>query len=367
MHLSPSIFIAALAALAARVTCQETQSPPLDASASPEYRTHLLRLHKALIEIDSTSGIEASIGTFLTNYFALREWGTVIEFVPGRHNTPDGAPRMNIIAWPNVDAHNASHKPNAKVLLTSHIDAVPPFIPYHIDAQSERDITKKTRISGRGSVDAKGSVAAMIVALEGLLSSGRVKEQDVMMAFVVGEEVAGEGMRWLDDAIHRPDSDIKPDFDTVIFGEPTENKLACGHKGGLACTLRANGVPGHSGYPWLGKSANELVVRAMARIFDTDLGSSEDFGNTTVNLGRMEGGVAGNVIPEKAVAELMVRVALGPQATGGQVVQERIQKILDEVDDEAFEFECSQGYGSVKTNCDVDGASQELHLCREDW
>lgn len=360
MHLSSSILTAGLASLAARANCHETQSPPQDATASPSYRSHLLSLHKALIEIDSTSGIEASIGAYLTDYFALRDWSTLIEFVPSRENTPDGVPRMNVLAWPSVGV------PDPRVLVTSHMDAVPPFIPYHIDAHDENDITKDTMISGRGSVDAKGSVAAMIVALEDLLASDKISARDVMMAFVVGEEVAGDGMRWLDDALHRLDSDIQPHFDAVVFGEPTENKLACGHKGGLACTITAHGIPGHSGYPWLGKSANELLVRAMARIFDTDLGSSDEFGNTTVNLGRMQGGVAANVIPEKAVGEIMARVALGPQETGGKVVQERIQKILDEVDDEAFEFDCQQGYGFVNTNCDVDGTYRKLCLSGED-
>lgn len=361
MRLSPSLLTAALAALAAPASSHDTQSPSQDASASPPYRHHLISLHRALIEIDSTSGIEAQIGNALAEYFRLRSWGTIIDFVPSRDNTPDGMPRMNIVAWPLPGV------PNPKVLLTSHMDAVPPYIPYRIDAETEGDITKDTRISGRGSVDAKGSVAAMIQALDNLLSSRRVDPADVMLAFVVGEEIAGDGMRYLDEAFRRLEDGLQPKFDAVIFGEPTENKLACGHKGALACTLTAHGIPGHSGYPWLGKSANELVVRAMARIFDTDLGSSVEFGNTTVNLGRMQGGVAANVIPEKAVAELMVRVALGPQETGYKIVQERIQKILNEVDDEAFEFECSQGYGFVKTNCDVDGAYRSPIPHEEKW
>ena len=351
MHLSPSVLPAAALAWAACASSHELsqdQLPLEDAAASkaPSYRADLLSLHKSMIEISSTSGREADIGNFLGQYFFDKGWMSTIEFVPPRENTPEDEQRMNVIAWPDSD-----DSPDPKVLLTSHIDAVPPFIPYSID---EGEVTKDTMIRGRGSVDAKGSVAAMVVALDELLKAGKVSNKDVMLAFVVGEEVSGDGMRWFSDGLDRLKH--KPHFDAVIFGEPTENKLACGHKGALVCELAAHGVGGHSGYPELGKSANELVVRAMSKMFDTDLGSSEEFGNTTVNLGRLDGGVAANVIPERANASLMVRVALGPQETGAEIVKKRMQKIIDDVDAEAFDFECSQGYGFIEANCDVKGA-----------
>lgn len=361
MHISPSLIPTALLAWAAGGSCYDTQSPLEDAASStshdstPSYRSDLLSFHKQLIDIYSTSGREAEIGAFLNYYFLEKGWMSTLQVVPPRDNTPEGQPRLNIVAWPDLPT-----APNPKVLLSSHIDAVPPFIPYHID---DGEVTKDTRISGRGSVDAKGSVAAMVTAVDELLKAEEISNADVMLAFVVGEEISGDGMRWFNDGLDKIDH--KPHFDAVIFGEPTENKLACGHKGALACKLTAHGVGGHSGYPWLGKSANELIVRAMSKIFDADLGSSETYGNTTVNLGRIDGGVAANVIPEKAVADLMIRVALGPQKTGGKVVQDKIQKILDEVDDEAFDFECSQGYGFVEANCDVKGTYTSRSLGRD--
>ena len=332
--------------------CFDQQVPlsdrPLSSSPSgdaPSYRSELLQLHKSLVSTRSLSGLEMDIGYWLESYFNKKGWGSKLQWVSRRENTPPGFQRSNIIAWPNGDA-----LPHPKVLLTSHIDTVPPYIKYKIE---DGEVTKDTRISGRGSVDAKASVAAMIVAVDELLSAGKISIDDVMVVFVVGEEVSGDGMRSYNDFLHHVTD--RPNPDVVIFGEPTDGKLACGHKGALFCNLQARGQGGHSGYPWLGKSANELIIRAVSRILDADLGSSERFGNTTVNVGRMEGGVAQNVIPEHAFAGLMVRVALGPQETGGKVVEDRIRAILDEVDDEAFDFDCSQGYGFVETNCDVDG------------
>lgn len=312
---------------------------------APSYRHDLLKLHRSLVSIKSTSGLEQDVGSFLADFLFDNGWTSTIQFVPPRPNTPEGHERLNIIAWPDHDG-----VPKPKVLLTSHLDTVPPHIPYSIE---DGAVTKNTKISGRGSVDAKASVAAMITAVEELLRNDHIDKEDVMVLFVVGEEVSGDGMRWFNDSLDKMEH--PPSFDAVIFGEPTENKLACGHKGALFCSLDVQGKASHSGYPWLGKSANELLVRAMVKVMDTDLGSNDRFGNTTVNLGTMDGGVAENVIPEKAHAGIMVRVALGPQETGGKVVQERIQAILDEVDEGAFNFNCAQGYGSIEANCDVAG------------
>ncbi|CAH0036268.1 unnamed protein product [Clonostachys rhizophaga] len=338
--------IASALACASRGICGEIPSSASSNEEAPAFREELLSLHKWLVETSSVSGLEYTISNSVHDYFLRKGWASVTTGVPPRDNTPKNEPRADVVAWPKVNG-----VPNPRVLLTSHIDTVPPFYTYHIE---DGEVTKKTKISGRGSVDAKASVAAMVTALDELLKAGKVANGDVMLAFVVGEEVSGDGMRELNDYFHIRDVT----FDAVIFGEPTEGKLACGHKGALQCDVRAHGVGGHSGYPWLGKSANELLMRALLKIIDTDLGSSKVYGNTTVNVGRLQGGVADNVIPEEAFAGLQVRVALGPQEEGGDIVQERMRAILNEVDPEAFDFECSQGYGFVEANCEVEGFDQ---------
>ncbi|OAA43708.1 acetylornithine deacetylase [Metarhizium rileyi] len=312
---------------------------------APAYRDQLLSLHRQLVSIPSVSGDENAVGNFLVDYLTTRGYNADLQPVAVRDGTPEGKERFNIVAW------KGNRAPTARVVVSSHIDVVPPHIPYSI---SPGEISPDTMIKGRGSVDAKGSVASMITALEELHSSNAIANRDdVMLLFVVGEEVAGDGMATFSHSLSRMKN--PPKFDAVIFGEPTENKLACGHKGGLFCHVTARGVPGHSGYPWLGKSANELMVRALAKILDADLGSSELFGQTTFNIGRFDGGLAANVIPEKAVVHFAARVAIGPEHNGHEIVKDEIQKILDEVDQDAFGMDCSHGYGSVKCDCEVDG------------
>lgn len=342
-----------LAAIAPLALSAELQSPLGSASEqiqsadnAPSYRSELLSLHKSLVSKASVTGTENEVGNFVVDYLTGKGYTAQLQFIPPLNNTPAGQERFNVLAW------RGSKEPTPKILVTSHIDVVPPHIPYGID---DGEVDKDTMIWGRGSVDAKGSVAAQITALEELLNAGKVDGDDVMLLFVTGEELNGDGMKAFSDAIDNMEH--PPKFDAVIFGEPTENKLACGHKGGLFCDVTAKGTPGHSGYPWLGKSANELMIRAMAEILSTDLGSSDRYGNTTVNIGLFEGGVAANVIPEHAFVKLAARVAIGPETVGGKVVQAKVQDILDKVDEEAFDFICTHGYGAVECNCDVEGKS----------
>ncbi|KAG6002969.1 hypothetical protein E4U54_000775 [Claviceps lovelessii] len=326
----------------------QTHRLDVDDDAAPSYRHELLDLHKQLVLIPSITGNENAVGNFLVDYLTERGYHTELQSVQALDGTPDAKERFNVLAWRGQPEGNAS----PKVMVSSHMDVVPPHIPYAIDSGK---VTKHTMIRGRGSVDAKGSVAAIITALDQLHRTDSIHTDEVMLLFVVGEEVNGDGMQTFSDSLSKGERHRFPDLEAVIFGEPTENKLACGHKGGLFCSIVATGSPGHSGYPWLGKSANDLMIRAMAKILDTDLGSSDLFGNTTFNIGRFDGGVAANVIPEKARVDFAARVAIGPESSGHNIVREKLERIMDDVDKDAFDMTCTHGYGVVESNCDVDG------------
>lgn len=98
-------------------------------------------------------------------------------------------------------------KKDAKVLLTSHIDTVPPLLPYNIH---------DGKIYGRGSVDAKASVATQIISSLHLCRDGIIKDGDVALLFVVGEEVTGDGMIY---ASHHLDAD----WDHALVNQQREN------------------------------------------------------------------------------------------------------------------------------------------------
>lgn len=331
--------------------------PPSHDYPPPPYRDALLAFHKALVEIPSTtgSGAEAPVASLLASHLASLGFTTTLQLLPPRTDVDDPSlPRYNVLAWPG---NTTTTRRRPRVLLSSHLDVVPPYIPYHI-SPAALPITPSTLISGRGSVDAKASVVAQITALTSLLASdAAVRPEDVMLLYVVGEETDGDGMKaFSSSAWHTP-------LDAVIFGEPTENKLACGHKGITTGWIRAKGKAAHSGYPETGKSATEVLVRALVAVADAELGSSERFGETTFNIGRLEGGVAMNVVAKEAAAEVSMRVAAGEQGTGRGLVVRRVEEVLSGVDGEALSSEFAYGYGPVECECDVEGKPSWMVVC----
>lgn len=191
-------------------------------------------------------------------------------------------------------------------------------------------------------MDAKGSVATQIKAVEELRAAGKIGEGDVALLFVVGEEVGGDGMKKV--------NDLGMSWDTCIFGEPTELKLASGHKGIASVEIRAKGKAGHSGYPELGKSANAMIIPALYALQNAELPWSEKYGNTTLNIGQIGGGVAANVIAEDAYAKISIRIADGEPAAIEKIVLDTIQKAGEELD-----VKFNGGYGPVHVDSDIPG------------
>jgi len=178
----------------------------------------------------------------------------------------------------------------------------------------------------------------------------------VSFLFVVGEEEGGDGMKAANDLNLKPKS--------ILFGEPTEGKLASGHKGILGFKLHAKGQAAHSGYPWLGLSANEVMVTALAALMELgqNLPKDDKFGMTTINLGKMLGGVAHNVVAESAEAYIAVRIAQGtPAAMKNETtnaVNTAVAKFLKDGQEPAdiidFEF-TGEGYAPIDIDHDVSG------------
>ncbi|KAI1070323.1 hypothetical protein LB507_010276 [Fusarium sp. FIESC RH6] len=278
----------------------------------------LLELHKSLVEETSITGSEKSVTDILQTY--LQDAGFTVE------TQTVAKDRDNIFAYYKTR--------KTRVLVTSHLDTVPPYWPY------ER---RGDEIWGRGSVDAKGSVAAQIIAVRELFERDEIREGDVALLFVVGEEVGGDGMK----AANKLDLS----WESVIFGEPTELKLASGHKGGLRFTIRAKGKAGHSGYPETGSNAIDSLVNGLVALKQSKLPSSDEFGNITINIGKIEGGIAGNVIPANASAIASVRIGAGT----AREMKELVKKIVEGSDPHLTVEFSTYAVDPVPLNHDVDG------------
>jgi acetylornithine deacetylase len=242
---------------------------------------NLFELTRMLVDIESITNNESAVGSFL---FDLLTGLAVRPFAPqGRVERCAVEPsRFNVFAsW---------GKP--MVTLSTHMDTVPPFFASREDAEY---------IWGRGSADAKGIIASMIGAAEKLLMAG---VSNFGLLFVVGEERNSAGALA---AARQPRGSR-----FLINGEPTDNNLALATKGTLRYEIHATGRPAHSAYPELGESAIEKLLDALAEIRKITLPEDPLLGGCTLNIGVISGGVAPNVVPPSARADILIRLVGDP-------------------------------------------------------
>jgi len=269
----------------------------------------LFRDTRELIEIESITGNEAAVMNCAERL--LRAAGFDVESLPVEPG------RRNLLAGPS----------GARVLLCTHLDTVPPYVPFREDAEY---------LYGRGACDAKGIAAAMIEAARRLLASG---VRDFGILLLVGEEVDNAGARVANRTVRA---------EHVIVGEPTTNLLARGHKGVVAGRLRATGVAAHSAYPDRGDSAIHRLLDAIARVRAADFGRDPVLGSATVNIGRMAGGVAPNVLAPEAWAEIVFRVVI-PLEEMNRRIAECWRPAPGEAPDLHLSFETIARMGPVRT------------------
>ena len=234
---------------------------------------------RVLCEIESTTYHEGAVGDFLADFLARRGWAVEKTAVPQTEASADAGPRWNVYGG------TAGETPD--LVFSTHMDTVPPYIPFSEDGEF---------MYGRGVSDAKGIIAAQVVAAEALRAEGF----RIGVLFVSGEERDSAGAKV---------ANLNPKGSRfLINGEPTDNRLALASKGALRAVLKSTGKMGHSAYPELGESAVHKLVEALAKILALPLPTVEDVGPSTLNIGQIQGGRAPNVIADKAEAQVLIRL-----------------------------------------------------------
>jgi acetylornithine deacetylase len=228
-----------------------------------------IALARQLIDIDSTTGREGEAARTLAAFLRARGYSVLEQ--------PVIDDRINVIAAVGEPA----------LVFSTHIDCVPPFFPSRLEGGL---------LYGRGACDAKGILAAQVAAAERLRARGETR---VGLVFVAGEERGSEGAI----AANRIGSRSR----YLINGEPTDNRLGAATRGVFRVRLRTAGVAAHSGYPSLGRSAIERLVDVLVALRAAPWPEDPVLGRTHYTVGLIEGGVAPNVVPPSASAEVLIR------------------------------------------------------------
>lgn len=230
---------------------------------------HLFELTRRLIEIESITENEKGVALFLREYLSQLDYHVALqEVAPNRFNV------LALAGEPDL-------------VFSTHIDTVPPYIPFRED---------ESYLYGRGACDAKGILAAQVEAGQRLRLEG---QERFGFLFVVGEERNSAG------ALFANRNPIGSRF--LIDGEPTENRMATGSKGSLRAEILARGKAAHSAYPEMGESAIHKLLDALEEIRRMKFDPDPLLGETTCNIGILEGGTRANIIPDHARAEIMIR------------------------------------------------------------
>ena len=194
------------------------------------------------------------------------------------------------------------------VLFSAHSDVVPVTgqkwnsDPFTLKQDGDRLI-------GRGTTDMKGFLACVLAEAQALKASG--PDKSFMLALSWDEEIGCRGISHMID--HVIPTLGRPNL--VVVGEPTEMQICLGHKGKAAYRAVCHGTAGHSALA--PKFSNALhiaaefiialqkVQQSFANTGARDLGYAIPY--STLHAGKMQGGVALNMVPERAEIEFEIR------------------------------------------------------------
>jgi acetylornithine deacetylase len=253
----------------------------------------LVDLARALIDIDSTTGSEAAACRFLAAELRSRGYSVTEQ--------PVSEGRFNVLALAD---------PKPRVVLSTHVDCVPPFFPSRV---------ADGVLYGRGACDAKGALAAQVIAAEKLREAGH---SAFGLLYVVGEERGSDGAMAA--------NGLAPGARFLVNGEPTESQLGSSTRGVLRVRLKAEGRAAHSSQLEQGVNAIDRLIDALVELRGMPLPEDPELGRTFYSTGLIEGGIAPNVIAPSASAEVLFRT-IGPAADVLACIERLRAKVRHEV------------------------------------
>ncbi len=241
-----------------------------------------LELLEQLVAIPSISGEEEPLASFIEH--TVRAWGLDV--------VRDEAGVRIEVTGPHA---------GPTVALVSHLDVVPPGSGWTRDPFAP--VVEGGRLYGRGSGDAKASVAAMIYAARDLHDAGGIAAGRLLVILGYGEETSNTTMGRA--------VEIAGKIDAAVVGEPTNLHIATAQRGLMMVDLLAQGDQRHAGYAASdGEFTNAALVLARDLLGLDGLLAARShpvLGRATATPTMLEAGVSRNVTPPVAKAVLDVR------------------------------------------------------------
>ncbi len=252
-----------------------------------------VKLLADLVAINSTNASmpdgagEAEIARFVADFGErLGAEVKLDQALPGRPNVSVRLP----------STQSAPNERPQRLLFDVHLDTVP-LAPMP-DALSP--IMRDGRMWGRGACDTKASLAGVLTALQRLAAQGGERRREVLLLGTVDEEFRKRGVR------HAMAHGLTAD--AAIVGEPTNLRPVVAHKGAVRWRTTTVGKAAHTSRPENGNNAILQMVdvlRVIREQIEPGLAAKTHplLTPPTLTVGRIEGGVGVNVVPERCWAE----------------------------------------------------------------
>jgi len=204
----------------------------------------------------------------------------ICEFAPGK---------------PNLLAYIGMGRP--RLLLSTHVDVVAPGAGWRSDPFTLCE--KDGAVLGRGAVDAKGSLAAMLSATLAYAKRGNEMNGTLIFASTVDEETGGIlGMGAL-----ATQESLAPDYG--VIGEPTDLDIAICQKGVCWYEITVEGKAAHAATPQFGTNAIEQTSKLVLKLQSFRPKTNHRFlGQPTRNVGMISGGTAPNTVPDRCTIKV---------------------------------------------------------------
>lgn len=258
-------------------------------------RNDPIALLTALVRTPSPSGQEGAVAAVLAQW--ARERGLEVHY-------DDTAVGITV----------RGRSPGATLLLASHLDTVPPGEGWGVDPFA--GVIEGDHLVGRGSADAKGSVAAMACAAAELAARGGPPTGRLVVLATFSEETRDTTMP---EALKR----LGAPPDSAIVGEPTSLAPAIAQRGQLLLRLVWSGEQVHAGWA-AGRqprpvNAIERAARDLVRLPGLRLERTHPLlGEVAITPTMLQAGIARNVTPPRCEAVLDIRTT--PAYTHAEVI-----------------------------------------------
>lgn len=256
----------------------------------------LIKLTQKLIRINSENppGNEKKIASFVGEY--LRGLGVAVKTYEFKKD------RTNIIG--TINGRGAKKE----LLISPHLDTVPAGKNWRFNPFDGK--IKNNRIYGRGASDCKGNLAASLEAINSIIEDRVALGYDLVFAATADEE-NGSGLG----LIPLLDKNIlKPDYSLILDAD--ELDIIVAQKGLIHMKAMIQGKKAHGAYPWKGKNAIDIAIKAIRTIKNRKFKYSrhEHLRPSTINIGTIHGGDKVNMVADWCEFELDIRFLPGMSA-----------------------------------------------------